>query len=59
MSNDRFSFISKADTFLLANQAFGIGTILGAGIYVLIGEVAAVAGSWTPASFIIAAVLAA
>lgn len=38
---------------------YGVGTILGAGIYVLIGEVACVAGIWAPLSFGIAAVLAA
>ena len=38
---------------------YGIGTILGAGIYVLVGEVAASAGLWVPASFVIAAALAA
>ncbi len=38
---------------------YGIGTILGAGIYVLVGEVAASAGLWAPASFVIAAALAA
>lgn len=38
---------------------YGIGTILGAGIYVLIGEVAAIAGSFTPISFVIASFVAA
>jgi len=38
---------------------YGLGTILGAGIYVLIGAVAAVAGPWTPCAFVLAAVIAA
>jgi APA family basic amino acid/polyamine antiporter len=38
---------------------FGLGTIIGAGIYVLIGEVAGQAGSWTPISFVLAALVAA
>ena len=38
---------------------YGIGTILGAGIYVLIGEVAAKAGMFTPLSFICASFIAA
>ncbi|MDX1837758.1 amino acid permease [Legionella taurinensis] len=37
---------------------YGLGTILGAGIYALIGEVAKEAGNFTPVSFIIASVLA-
>ena len=37
---------------------YGLGTILGAGIYVLIGEIAAVAGTAAPAAFVLAAVLA-
>ena len=37
---------------------YGIGTILGAGIYVLIGQVAGYAGLYTPWSFLVAAVLA-
>lgn len=38
---------------------YGLGTILGAGIYVLIGEVAAAAGVYTPLAFLLAALLAA
>ena len=38
---------------------YGIGTVLGAGIYVLIGEVAEAAGLWAPVSFLLAALLAA
>jgi len=37
---------------------YGLGTILGAGIYALIGEVVAVAGSAAPSAFVLAAVLA-
>lgn len=38
---------------------YGLGTTIGAGIFVLIGEIAAKAGSFTPVSFFIAALLAA
>lgn len=38
---------------------YGIGTILGAGIYVLIGKVAAYAGMYTPIAFLLALLLAA
>jgi len=38
---------------------YGIGTILGAGIYVLVGKVAGEAGYYTPLSFIFASLLAA
>jgi amino acid transporter len=38
---------------------FGLGTILGAGIYVLVGKVAGVAGMYAPLSFALAALTAA
>ena len=38
---------------------YGIGTILGAGIYVLVGKVAGMAGMQTPAAFLLAALVAA
>lgn len=38
---------------------YGIGTILGAGIYVLVGKVAGEAGLYAPVSFILASLLAA
>lgn len=37
---------------------YGLGTIVGAGIYVLIGEVAGVAGIYAPAAFLLAALVA-
>jgi amino acid transporter len=38
---------------------YGLGTILGAGIYVLVGKVAGLAGLYAPVSFVVAAALAA
>jgi APA family basic amino acid/polyamine antiporter len=38
---------------------YGIGTILGAGIYVLVGKVAGFAGMFTPFAFLLASLLAA
>lgn len=37
---------------------YGAGTIVGAGIYVLIGEVTGVAGFWAPLAFLVAALVA-
>ena len=37
---------------------YGLGTMLGAGIYALIGEVTAAAGAHAPLSFLVAAVIA-
>lgn len=37
---------------------YGAGTILGAGIFVLIGEIAGRAGYWTPVAFLLAAFIA-
>lgn len=37
---------------------YGLGTILGAGIYALVGEVAGQAGLYAPVSFLVAAVIA-
>ena len=36
---------------------YGLGTIVGAGIYVLIGKISGLAGSWTPLAFLVAAVI--
>jgi len=38
---------------------YGIGTILGAGIYVLVGKVAVASGVYTPVAFLVAAVVVA
>ena len=37
---------------------YGLGTILGAGIYALIGEVGKIANQYTPVAFLVAAVIA-
>lgn len=44
---------------LLLLTLYGLGTILGAGIYVLIGKVAGEAGMFAPLAFIVAAGIAA
>ena len=36
---------------------YGLGTILGAGIYVLVGKVAVHAGPYVPVAFLVAALL--
>ena len=38
---------------------YGLGNILGAGIYVLVGKVAGIAGFWAPLSFIVASLIVA
>lgn len=38
---------------------YGLGTILGAGVYVLIGKVAGVAGIYAPVAFLVSAIIAA
>ena len=38
---------------------YGIGTILGAGIYVLVGKVAVASGVYTPVAFLVAALVVA
>ena len=37
---------------------YGLGTILGAGIYVLVGKIAAASGFLAPLAFLVAAVIA-
>jgi len=49
----------KRSVSLLMLTFYGLGTIIGAGIYVLVGKVASEAGQFAPASFLIAALLAA
>ncbi len=39
--------------------AYGVGVMVGAGIYVLVGAVAGVAGQWAPYSFLLAGLIAA
>jgi len=49
----------KRSLSLVHITLYGLGTILGAGIYVLVGKVAGLAGLYAPISFILAAALAA
>jgi amino acid transporter len=48
----------KRSLGLLAVIFYGVGAILGAGIYVLVGEVSRVAGYFSPLSFLLAALIA-
>lgn len=48
----------KRSLGLALTTLYGLGTILGAGIYVLIGEIAGIAGVATPLAFVTAALLA-
>ncbi len=48
----------KRNLSLNAMIFYGLGTIVGAGIYVLIGEIAAEAGAWSPLAFLLAAAIA-
>ena len=48
----------KRSLKLPAVTLYGVGAILGAGIYVLIGEIAGQAGYFAPLSFLVAAVIA-
>lgn len=55
-SHQQVNLIRRVNLPLLT--FYGIGTILGAGIYVLIGKVAGYAGMQTPIAFLIASLLA-
>lgn len=48
----------KRSLSLVTMTFYGVGAILGAGIYVLVGEVAAAAGYFAPLSFLLACVIA-
>lgn len=48
----------KRSISLFQAITYGVGLILGAGIYVIIGDVAAIAGNATWISFILAALIA-
>ena len=58
MSNSKLHPLKRKLTVPLVTF-YGIGTILGAGIYVLVGKVAAYAGMYTPIAFLLALMLAA
>lgn len=58
MADDRDSKLSRELNAPLLS-VYGAGTILGAGIYVLVGEIAGAAGYWVPLAFLLAAAAAA
>lgn len=62
MKNDKSSLSESLDLkrslSLPLVTFYGIGTILGAGIYVLVGKVAGVAGMLAPVAFLLASVIA-
>lgn len=62
MRKDKSSFSSSSELrrslSLPLVTFYGIGTILGAGIYVLVGKVAGIAGMLTPLAFLVAALIA-
>lgn len=47
----------KRDISLYLLIFYGLGNILGAGIYVLVGKIAGISGIYTPISFIIACII--
>jgi amino acid transporter len=57
MSNTELSLKRSLTVSLVT--FYGVGTILGAGIYALVGKVAGYAGMYTPIAFILALILAA
>ncbi|GAB4350923.1 MAG: amino acid permease [Gammaproteobacteria bacterium] len=55
---ERESSLRRVLTLPLATL-YGLGTIVGAGIYVLVGEVVAYAGGYAPVAFVVAGLIAA
>lgn len=49
----------KRDLSLLLLILYGIGTIVGAGIYVLVGKVVGISGHFAPLSFVVSGIIAA